>query len=61
VQGSEGTVKTDNVRVVVNVPSGATTGYFSEVGEIQVPVPAGATAGSYRIYVGFDRSASNAS
>ena len=61
VEGTKGTLKTENIRVVVDVPAGSTTGYFSEVREVDLPVPAGVSPRSYRIYVGFDRSTSGAS
>ncbi len=61
VQGAQGTLKTETVRVVVNVPAGSTAGYFSEVRQIDLPVPQGVSPKTYRIYVGFDRSASGAS
>jgi hypothetical protein len=61
VDGSKSTLKTQNVRVVVNVPAGSTSGFFSEVREIDLPVPAGASPKAYRIYVGFDRAAKGAS
>ncbi len=48
-------VKTQKIRVVVNVSAGATTGVFSEVKEINVPIPAGKSANNYRIYIGFDK------
>lgn len=61
VDGTNGTLKTENVRVVVDVPAGSTAGYFSEVREIDLPVQPGASPKGYRIYVGFDRSGSGAS
>jgi hypothetical protein len=61
VDGSKSTLKTQNVRVVVNVPAGSTSGFFSEVREIDLPVPAGVSPKTYRIYVGFDRAAKGAS
>lgn len=61
VDGKKATLKTEKVRVVVNIPAGGTTGYFSEVREIDVPVPLGVSPKTYQIYVGFDRSASGAS
>lgn len=54
LDGSRATVKTEKVRVVVNVPAGSTAGYFSEVREIVLPIAPGAR---YRVYVGFDQSA----
>jgi hypothetical protein len=54
IDGSKQTLKTEKVRVVVNVPAGSTAGTFSEVREIVVPMTAG---GRYRVYVGFDQSA----
>jgi hypothetical protein len=54
LDGSRATVKTEKLRVVVNVPAGSTAGYFSEVREIVLPISPGAR---YRIYVGFDQSA----
>lgn len=61
VDASKATLKTEKIRVVVNVPAGSTAGYFSEVREIDLPIPPGASPKAYRIYVGFDRSASGAS
>jgi hypothetical protein len=61
VEGTKGTLKTENVRVVVDIPAGSTAGYFSEVREIDLPVQPGVSPKSYRIYVGFDRAASGAS
>lgn len=61
VDGAKGTLKTENVRVVVNVPAGATAGYFSEVREIDLPIQPGVSPKSYRIYIGFDRASSGAS
>ncbi len=54
LDGTRNTVKTEKVRVVVNVPAGSTAGYFSEVREVVLPIAPGAR---YRIYVGFDQSA----
>ena len=54
LDGSRATVKTEKLRVVVNVPAGSTAGYFSEVREIVLPIAPGAR---YRVYVGFDQSA----
>jgi len=54
LDGARATVKTEKLRVVVNVPAGSTAGYFSEVREIVVPIAPGAR---YRVYVGFDQSA----
>jgi hypothetical protein len=61
VEGTSGTLKTENVRVVVDIPAGSTAGYFSEVREIDLPVQSDVSPKSYRIYVGFDRAASGAS
>ncbi len=61
VEGTKGTLNTETVRVVVNVPAGSTTGYFSEVRDIDLPLAQGTSPKSYRIYIGFDRSASGAS
>jgi hypothetical protein len=61
VEGTKGTLKTENIRVVVDVPAGSTTGYFSEVREIDLPIAQGASPKGYRLYIGFDRSASGAS
>lgn len=57
VDGAKSTLKTEKVRVVVNVPAGATAGFFSEVRDIELPMPAGTSPQTYRIYVGFDQSA----
>lgn len=61
VDGSKATVKTQTVRIVVNVPAGSTSGFFSEVRDVELPVSAGGSPKAYRIYIGFDRSASGAS
>jgi hypothetical protein len=61
VDGVKSTLKTEKLRVVVNVEAGATAGYFSEVREINLPLPQGVSPKTYRIYVGFDRSAPGAS
>jgi hypothetical protein len=61
VDGAKSTLKTEKVRVVVNVEAGATSGYFSEVREINLPLPIGVSPKNYRIYVGFDRKAPGAS
>jgi hypothetical protein len=61
VEGTSGTLKTENVRVIVDIPAGSTAGYFSEVREIDLPVQPDVSPKSYRIYVGFDRAASGAS
>jgi hypothetical protein len=52
VQGASGPIKTENVRVVVNVPAGSTAGTFSEVREIELPVVPGAR---YKLDVGFEQ------
>ncbi|MGF1621142.1 MAG: hypothetical protein ACFCUR_11065 [Rhodomicrobiaceae bacterium] len=52
VLGASGPIKTENVRVVVNVPAGSTAGTFSEVREIELPVAPGAR---YKLDVGFDQ------
>jgi hypothetical protein len=57
LDGSRATVKTEKVRVVVNVPAGSTAGYFSEVREIVLPIDANESSKKYRVYVGFDQSA----
>ncbi len=57
VDGASSTLKTEKVRVVVNVPAGATAGYFSEVRTIELPIPAGTSPRTYRLYIGFDQSA----
>jgi hypothetical protein len=54
LDGNRATIKTEKLRVVVNVPAGSTAGYFSEVREIVLPIAPGAR---YRVYVGFDQSA----
>ena len=54
LDGTRATIKTEKLRVVVNVPAGSTAGYFSEVREIVLPIAPGAR---YRVYVGFDQSA----
>ena len=51
-------LQTQKIRVVVNVPAGETAGAFSEVKEVDLPIPAGVSAKNYRIYVGFDPEAS---
>lgn len=57
VDGSKSTLKTEKLRVVVNVPAGETAGFFSEVRELVLPIPAGTSPKSYRMYIGFDQSA----
>jgi hypothetical protein len=57
IDGSRATIKTEKLRVVVNVPAGSTAGYFSEVREIVLPIEANEPSKKYRIYVGFDQSA----
>ena len=52
---ADAVIKSQKIRVVVNVPGGATAGVFSEVKEIDVPVPAGYTAKNYRLYIGFEK------
>lgn len=54
LDGTRATIKTEKLRVVVNVPAGSTAGYFSEVRELVLPIAPGAR---YRVYVGFDQSA----
>lgn len=50
-------VASEKVQVVVTVPANQTAGSFSEVRETVVPLPAGASAKSYRLYVAFDKDA----
>lgn len=57
VDGKRATVKTEKLRVVVNVPAGSTAGFFSEVREIVLPLDANEPSKKYRLYVGFDQSA----
>jgi hypothetical protein len=57
VDGKRATVKTEKLRVVVNVPAGSTAGFFSEVREIVLPLDATEPSKKYRLYVGFDQSA----
>lgn len=52
VQGASGPIKTENVRVVVNVPAGSTAGTFSEIRQIELPVVPGAR---YKLDVGFEQ------
>jgi hypothetical protein len=47
-------VQSQKIRVVVNVPGGSTTGVFSEVKEVDIPVPAGYSAKNYKIHIGFE-------
>ncbi len=47
-------VQSQKIRVVVNVPGGSTAGVFSEVKEVDIPIPAGYSAKNYKIYIGFD-------
>jgi hypothetical protein len=54
-------VKSDLVKVPVSVTPDQTAGYFSVVREVVVPLPAGASAKSYRVIIGFDRRAPGAS
>lgn len=57
IDGAKATLKTEKIRVVVNVPAGETAAYFSEVRDMVLPVPAGTSPKTYRMYVGFDQSA----
>lgn len=57
VDGSRSTLKTEQIRVIAEVPAGATSGYFSEVREIELPIPPGTSPKTYRIYIGFDQKA----
>lgn len=57
VDQANAVVQSQKIRVVVNVPGGSTTGVFSEVKEVDVPVPAGYSAKNYKIYIGFDNQA----
>jgi hypothetical protein len=47
--------------VPVTITPDQTAGYFSVVREVVMPVPAGASASSYRIIIAFDRKAPGAS
>lgn len=55
------TVKSETLRMSVTVPTGQTSGYFSMVGTITVPIGPGMTAKSYKVNVAFDHSARGAS
>jgi hypothetical protein len=55
------TVKSETLRLSVAVPSGQTSGYFSMVRTITVPIGPGMTAKSYQVNVAFDHSARGAS
>jgi hypothetical protein len=57
VDQANAVVQSQKIRVVVNVPGGSTTGVFSEVKEVDVPVPAGYSAKNYKIFIGFDLQA----
>lgn len=57
LDGAKATLKTEKIRVVVDVPAGSTEGYFSEVREIMLPIAPGTSPKTYRMYVGFDQSA----
>jgi hypothetical protein len=57
VDGTKSTLKTEKIRIVVNVPAGETAGYFSEVHNLELSLPPGKSPQSYRIYVGFDHGA----
>jgi hypothetical protein len=61
LDGARATVKSDLVKVPVSVTPDQTAGYFSVVREVVVPLPAGASAKSYRVIIGFDRRAPGAS
>lgn len=49
-------VKEQVIRVVVNVASGQTSGTFSEVKEVNLPVPVGQRATSYKLLIGFENA-----
>jgi hypothetical protein len=55
------TLKSELVKVPVTITPDQTSGYFSVTREIVVQVPAGASAQSYRVVIGFDRRAPGAS
>ncbi len=61
LDGGRATVKSDLVKVPVSITPDQTTGYFSVVREVVVPVPSGASGKSYRVLIGFDRRAPGAS
>lgn len=61
IDGGRTPLKTETVKVPVSITASETTGYFSVVREVVVPLPAGASAKSYRVIVGFDRKAPGAS
>jgi hypothetical protein len=61
LDGGRATVKSDAVKVPVTIMPDQTAGYFSVVREVVVPVPAGASARTYRIIIAFDRKAPGAS
>lgn len=61
LDGARATLKSELVKVPVSITPDQTTGYFSVVREVVVPLPAGASAKSYRVIVGFDRKVPGAS
>jgi hypothetical protein len=61
LDAARATVKSDAVKVPVTITPDQTAGYFSVVREVVMPVPAGASASSYRIIIAFDRKAPGAS
>lgn len=46
-------IKKQDIRVVVNIPAGETAGVFSQVSNVDIPVPVGATAKNYKLFIGF--------
>lgn len=47
-------LQSEKIRIVVDVPSGQTTSAFSQVDEINLPIPAGVSSANYRLIIGFD-------
>ena len=53
--GEREKINTQKVKVTVNIATDKRIGYFSMVRSITIPVPQGARAGDYKLFVAFDR------
>lgn len=49
-------ISTDKVKVDIQVTLDKPIGYFSHVQQVSFPIPVGARAGEFEVYVGFDRN-----
>jgi hypothetical protein len=58
--GKRERVVTEPLKVVVSMVLDKPIGYFSAVREVTIPIPEGARAGEFEIFVGFDRNAPGA-